>query len=459
MDAACSTPGYMLLQEKLVVHLPHHDAPPGPEWASIECSSKEAYGCGKLAEKLLKGLTLYVRRVGDSSVLNSSLSICLGDVALRSIQEELGVPGEFQGVEGCLPEVDGAIKIVHREVLVLMVIFRRRNHTKRAYYLVYDAKDSSLYMIPYIPEDLEATFTLTPVPARLAGVQGHVLAIMARKIWPHQRAERDHLCVSTPSTRAKPARDSTGCPWAIKVHSFPKLPQAFSADVMFSFEDKVFWADLSQGVAYIDLRQGSSAVFIELPYGYHIDLSALPTFADIEPANMTRTMGWVGGSIKFVCISRDEETRIDHDMVRVWTLDLDHRQWKEDRGFPCLWKDFWKQACQMDSKLNHLLTLDPQFPVLTSDGALSLLLPNRNNLLRRCGIKEADYICGFDMASKSCLCFGHVCNYDSIEPVILPYNFFKNSAPLEGKMPTPERKLLSVVQPCSKEGILVEEAS
>ncbi|CAN6297474.1 unnamed protein product [Urochloa humidicola] len=454
----------MVLQEKVGVHLPQ-DAP-GPEWASIECSSKEAYGCGKVGERLLKGLTLYVRRSASSSVLNSKLSIHLGDVALRSIQEELGVPGEFQGVEGCLPEMDGAIKIADRGVLVVMVIFRRRNHTKRVYYLVYDAKDSSLYMIPYIPEDLEATFTLTPVPARPAGVQGHVIVLMARKFWP-QRAERGRLCVFTPSTSAKPARDSADSPWMMKVHSFPKLPQTFSADVMFSFKDKGFWADLSQGVVYSDLRQGSPAVFIELPYGYQIDLSALPTYVVYEPANKNRTMGCVGGSIKFICITRhDVTTRVGYHMVRVWTLDLDHQQWKEDRGFPCMWKDFWKRCCQMDSKLNHLLTLDPQFPILTSDGALSLLLPNSNNILGR-RRKEADYICSFDMASKRCLWFGHVFRYDSIEPVILPSGFFKNCCPvpLERKLPTPKRKLLSVVQVpmhrpmFSKEGILLEGAS
>ncbi|RLN42686.1 hypothetical protein C2845_PM01G23830 [Panicum miliaceum] len=329
MDAAtCYSPGFIVLQERLVVHLPG-DAP-GPEWVSIECASKEAYGCGELGERLLGGLTIHVRRLGYS-VLNSSLSIRLSHAALRSIQAELGVPGEFQGAEDCLPEVDGAIKIASREVLVLMVIFLRRNQTKRTYYLVYDAKDASLYMIPYIPRDLEATFSLTPVPARPAGGQGHELALIARKFWP-QRAERGRLCVCTPVTRTS---YSTG-PWETKVHRFPELPQAFSADVMFSLEDKVFWADLSQGVAYTDLRDGScSSVFIKLPRGCRIDLSALPTDARIEPPDMSRTMGCVEGSIKFVCITRGMTRRPGSEIVKVWTLDLDRQEWKRRAFLAC----------------------------------------------------------------------------------------------------------------------------
>lgn len=91
---------------------------------------------------MLEGLTLHVRRLGMSG-LNSSLSISLNHLALRSIQEELGIPKQFGG---CLPEFDGSVKIADQQVLVLMVIFRFRNHSKRIYYIVYDANDASMYM-------------------------------------------------------------------------------------------------------------------------------------------------------------------------------------------------------------------------------------------------------------------------------------------------------------------------
>ncbi|KAF8659306.1 hypothetical protein HU200_058507 [Digitaria exilis] len=285
-----------------------------------------------------------------------------------------------------------------------MVIFRHRNHSKRVYYLAYDVKDASMYMIPCIPRDLEATYT--------------------------------------PSTRTNSARDSTG-PWAIKEHSSSKLPQAFSADVMFSFGDKVFWGDLSQGIAYSDLRKGDSAAFVKLPREYLVDFSVEPMYAQ---TNMYRTMGCVQGSVKFVCINRSVRAP-GYTMVRVWTLDLGHKQWMEEKGFPCMWKDLWKNSYHLNSGLRFVVPPEPQYPILTPDGVLSVLLPKA--LLSRGG-KEADYICSFDILSHSCLYMGEVFNYHTIGPVILPSNFFNSHPrPLEWKRaitePTPKRKLTSIV--------------
>nr|CAB3492896.1 unnamed protein product [Digitaria exilis] len=280
-----------------------------------------------------------------------------------------------------------------------MVIFRHRNHSKRVYYLAYDVKDASMYMIPCIPRDLEATYTVTPVPVRPAGGQGHELVLMARKFWP-QRNERGRLCVCSPSTRTNSARDSTG-PWAIKEHSSSKLPQAFSADVMFSFGDKVFWGDLSQGIAYSDLRKGDSAAFVKLPREYLVDFSVEPMYAQ---TNMYRTMGCVQGSVKFVCINRSVRAP-GYTMVRVWTLDLGHKQWMEEKGFPCMWKDLWKNSYHLNSGLRFVVPPEPQYPILTPDGVLSVLLPKA--LLSRGG-KEADYICSFDILSHSCLYMGEL---------------------------------------------------
>lgn len=137
---------------------------------------------------------------------------------------------------------------------------------------------------------------------------------------------------------------------------------------------------------------------------------------------MYRTMGCVQGSVKFVCIDRSvHHRRPGHPMVRVWTLDLDHKQWMEEKGFPCLWEDLWKQAYHINSDLRYVVPPEPEYPILTPDGALSVLLPK--TLLRR-GVKEAYYICSFDILNKRWLCLGEVCNYHSIGPVILPSNFF-----------------------------------
>jgi hypothetical protein len=145
-------------------------------------------------------------------------------------------------------------------------------------------------------------------------------------------------------------------------------------DVKFSVGDKVFWADLSQGVAYSDLRQGGSVVdfvFIKLPDGYQqVDFQQ-----GLPPAKMSRTMSCVQGSIKFVCIDHGV-TPPGKKMVKVWTLDLDRREWNEDKSLTCPWEELWMKACTMNARLKGVQRpLEPRYPVLiTSATTMSLAL-------------------------------------------------------------------------------------
>ncbi|RLN19156.1 hypothetical protein C2845_PM02G44690 [Panicum miliaceum] len=89
-------------------------------------------------------------------------------------------------------------------------------------------------------------------------------------------------------------------PWDTKTLHFPDLPDAFDAEAMFSFEGKVFWADLSRGFTYRDLRAtaGTPAVefdFIGLPYGYEILFADLPEDELTEPPEMNRTISAAPG--------------------------------------------------------------------------------------------------------------------------------------------------------------------
>ncbi|CAN6308895.1 unnamed protein product [Urochloa humidicola] len=444
MDAAaCSPPGLMVLASRLVVHLP--DATPGPEWVAVKCSSKKAYGCGENGERLMYGLNLLVRRVGYLN-LDSSLSIDLSYEALRCIQADLGVPDQMRGPEGDMPRIEGSVEIAMAQVLVLRLASRLENNEKSSYYLVYDATDASLYMIPNISNDLEVTYTLAPVPARPAGDdRGHELALTARTFWPRPGgAERSRLCVCTPATRAAAspaAPDDVGSssPWEIKVHGLSqKLPLSFRVDVTFSLGDKVFWADLAKGVAYSDLSQGGSVVdvvFIKLPDGCQIDYRRLQNKVQIDPAKC-RTMGCVQGSIKFISITHD----VIHQ-VKAWTLDLDCQEWKGDEGFTCPWEELWMKMCTMNARLKDVPLLEPQYPILMPDGALCLLVPRMHHSWDT-NFERPDYICTFDMLSKTCLCFGYVCNYHLISPAILPSDFFKdcNPARLKRKPPTLKSK-------------------
>ncbi|CAN6297485.1 unnamed protein product [Urochloa humidicola] len=262
MDSASA---FMVLGGRLVVHglptpgtkkWPALTQAPGREWSAVECRSKQAYGCGIHGQGMVEGLSLHVRLVHYPDYLTTSLSISLSDEAIQSIQAELGVPGGL--------EIEGRIQSAHRRVLVILVAFLRQHYSKRVYYLVYDSADASLYMIPCIPDYLDALYTLVPIPLRAADDGGrghHELAMLARKQWPH-RFDRGRLCLCTPAARAASLFDdgaASPCPWEVKPHRFPELSQLFSADVVFSFESQAFWADLSQGVACFDLRDAAAA--------------------------------------------------------------------------------------------------------------------------------------------------------------------------------------------------------
>lgn len=385
---------------------------PGEEWASIECSIKKAYGCGEIGQMVIEGLTLYVRRL-DHLDLSSYLSIRLSDVALRCIEKELGAPSGRV-------EAESIVQVANQQLLVLSVVFRRRYHGRIMFYLVYDNTDVSLRMIPWIPHDLEATYTLAPVPVRIADGQGRELVLMAREYLP-LHIDRGRLCMFN---LASPHSTDYTNPWNIKVHRFTNLSVPFSADVTFSCGGKIFWADLVHGLAYSDLRTGVSVVetdFIKLPCG----LDKVPA-----RAAMKRTVGCVKGSIRFVCISHSVDT--GDEVLKIWTLDLVHRRWKEEKDSHCPWKELWKEIGFMNLQLRDV---EPQFPILMPDGALCLLLCDMRKPSTSVLAKE-EYICSFDMPSKKPRWYGRVWNYSVAGPVILPYNLFTKCFP-----PPPQREL------------------
>ncbi|CAL4936501.1 unnamed protein product [Urochloa decumbens] len=417
------------------------DGAPGPTWERIYCSRKVAYGCGKHGRKLVEGLTLYVRR-RDHPNLTSSMTIRLSDEAVRSVKAELGA--SRSRVESL-----GFVKIANQGLLVLHVTFRVHALSRCEYYLVYDSTDASLYMIPCLPTDdeLVASFTSTPVPRRVGdGGQDPQLqlVLMAHWIWPHQR-DRDLLCLCTPATSSSSSGIVTD-PWVTRVRRFPHLPGSFKADLMFSFEGKVVWADLSRGLAYCDLRgvTGNSAVqfdFIELPYGYQILSEDLPEEDELkEPPEMNRTIGCVGGCIKFICIDRPRNHPANV-MVRAWTLDLRRKEWKAEMGL--LWKELWKQVEFMFMDHAELWDVEPRYPVLMPDETLCLVLRDMRPRRREPPV-EVDRICSFDMRSKRPLWDGIVRYYDTMWPVILPANFFTKCfpppGPHESKLPARKRK-------------------
>ncbi|RCV40487.1 hypothetical protein SETIT_9G058000v2 [Setaria italica] len=341
---------------------------PGKDWPSIQISRKKAHGCGNHGHKLLEGLTLYLHS-DFATDLGSFLSIGLSDEARRSIEAKLGAAPGATSWHACSSPSD------------------------RAYSLVYDSTDASLNMIPSIPRGLIPSFTAAPVFRSTGVARDHELVLLARRKWLQLSNNNYRVCVCTPETRGNAEPDSTGL-WQVRKRCFPELPYALSVDEVFSFQGMLFWADLSQGLVYCShqLPAGESPVefgFTSLPRGYLVDEEMAP-----EPLKMGRTISCIGGCIRFVCIDRHSSSPGDYT-VNVWTPDLDHRQWKDHKGFPCLWKEILRQAGFMDAEARDVVA---RYPVLIPGGALCLLLSNMPG--------KPGYICGFDMGNKSLLWSG-----------------------------------------------------
>ncbi|KAL6636980.1 hypothetical protein ACP70R_024552 [Stipagrostis hirtigluma subsp. patula] len=405
--AWCSAPFSVL---NYCVDLAQLSGEPGEGWTRIKCASKRAYGCGSRGQKVVEGLALHLR-LGDEPVLTSSLAIRMSDEALESIRAELELHSHPNATRHSEVSAAGCIQIADQRLLVLMVLFQRPYCRDLFYYIVFDGIDASLSLIKYLPDRHEADGVTPPLPVRTVDGPGYELLVTARSLPPLDR--KSVICVCTPATMA-----SDGL-WQIKGQRFAvgKIPESFRPDVVFSFQGKAFWADLSQGLAFCDPHSSDSVFkfdFIPLPEGYVLDLETMMN--DDEPRKVTRTMGCVGDSIWFVCIDRSRDS--SETSVLMWTLDLDGGQWR-DRP-----KTFAKKLRELSGFWDEgLPQLPPEYPVLTADGALCVLLPD----LRQWNGDPivVDRICIFDLNCERLLYHGCVEDYRTTEPVFLPSNFFQ----------------------------------
>jgi len=415
---------------------------PGPMWESIYCSRKVAYGCGRHGQKVVEGITLF-RSLPDHQDVTSSMTIRLSAEAIGIVKADLGL-----GSRSAL-QAQGFVQAASEGLLVLAVNFSVHNPSNRGYYLVYDSTDASLYMTPCLPTRLVCSYTPAPVPRRIDGGGSEPqLVLLAHPYRSCHPDDEDLLCLCTPAARSPGITDRL---WDIKALCFPHLhlPGSFNVQVTFSFQGKVFWADLSQGLAYCDLRAATNSAvqfdFINLPYGYEIHLDDLPEDGSMEPPEMDRTIGCIGGCIKFICIDRPRG-RSGNWMLRFWTLDLGRKKWQAEEGL--LWKELWEQIDFMGSA--RLWDVEPRYPVLMPDDTLCLVLEDMRHrrVWSPVDSVEVDCICRFDIFSKTPVWHGKVGHY-SIWPVMLPGDFFtKCYPPPDPRKSQPlgrKRKLQSIV--------------
>nr|TKV90788.1 hypothetical protein SEVIR_9G051900v2 [Setaria viridis] len=280
-------------------------------------------------------------------------------------------------------------------IIVIALSFRREcRDDDLFYFLVYDNIDASLSMINYLPDLYQATgASLQPVPNRTVGGACELL-LMARELTNELPPV---LCVFPPAAWAA----NSACPWQIKGRRFPRgeIREPFMATTAFSFQGKGFWADLAQGLVYCDLHRTTSDCnssvdfgFIGSPGGCKLDVAETLRLRD-EPTNLTRIMGCSGdSSIWFICI--DCATEYGDDSVTMWTLQPPHGRWKEE------WKFSTRELWGFDGfKEAGLPEAPPEFPVLTADGHLCVVLTDQR------GSFEDDvlvgHICGIDVPNEA----------------------------------------------------------
>jgi hypothetical protein len=407
---------------------PLTDEPAGQGWTKIECASKKAYGCGEQVREAVEGLTLYVRR-GDTQLVNSSLAIRMSDNAFQTFksvsQESFGAPHE--GIRGMYAV--GRILMADEDLILVLLSFYREIGRDISYFLVYDDADASLSLIDFLPDPHKACCASRPVASRTAGGGAFELLFVARGELHFASARSlmddlpDVLCVFSPAAAAEAeAADRAACPWQIKGRRFPreKIREPFVAHSVFSFQGMCFWADLAQGIVYCDLQHattsGAAEVdfgFIELPPGCQLNLEKTLRLWD-DPKNLTRTMCCVNDSIWFVCI--DQATELANDLLTMWTLKMPEGQWKKEGQISAL--EIWGLHGFKEAGLPEVA---PEFPIVTDDGVLRLVLTELQRSRELVG-----HICSIDVFNKKLLEWrGLVHNYHIIKPVILPANFFQ----------------------------------
>jgi hypothetical protein len=217
----------------------------GEGWSRIECVSKKAYGCGDLGNTLVESLRLYAR-FGDYPLLNSSLAIRMNDEAVRRIEAELGAPNNAKHHPGDWMRSVACFEIADGRLISIMLVFHNRHSDRICYHLVYDAIDSSLSLINYLP-DANAS-AQRPVLNRIGNRGGDYELVLLAAEDPLCITE-GLLCMCIPESRANenPSADGSG-PWRVMRRRFPKqVPESFLADLAFAFQGKAFWADFMQG--------------------------------------------------------------------------------------------------------------------------------------------------------------------------------------------------------------------
>jgi hypothetical protein len=266
-----------------------------------------------------------------------------------------------------------SINTVDKNLIILSSAFPQNHH--REIFLIFDAADRSLRVIPAVPRSLHISRTNRVLAVRHHDDENtpYSLVIPGEAVFSDQGfAEWQDVLFISPSTSTSPWR-------TMKKASFPKpqLIDNFFANEVFSFRGRGYWADLLCGVMHCDcsdiLSDSVEPVdfrFLDLPGPHLTDPHGRQAVAELRAF---RAMGCVGDSIKFVSIdgyiNRFDRRNIKDRSVTVWKLTENLKWTVEDKlSMKSLWDMLPSEFFSNYSSMQHSLpktSLAPMYPFLS----------------------------------------------------------------------------------------------
>ncbi|KAM0884666.1 hypothetical protein ACQ4PT_030838 [Festuca glaucescens] len=349
------------------------------DWASVDCRRREAYGCGVNGDRIVNGLTLFMRAGPDDDPdLYPRLCIRATDQVYRCVGSE--IDDEMAEIYGRAIRLFGNVYSVAGDVMVICVSFLARHDSAafRSYYLVYDSAAAALFLLPRRPDDCQPMCTTFPLKV---GEDKYSLVLMAERSIPGGCTQPVLLTWSPPPAASPDSRWNckldTTCPWILKPRARENADR-FSASVVFLWKGSAVWGDLGQGILYCDCGD-----LIHGPGPADFKCNMLPSecrdsddtdYADQAPKHVYRSMGCVGDSIWFVIIESSYDNP-GETMVKVWTLDRlsEEEKWNPHREFKM--QAIWRLDGFREKGLPE--TAVPKYPMFRQqdDGVLYVLLP------------------------------------------------------------------------------------
>ncbi|KAM3261557.1 hypothetical protein ACQJBY_052312 [Aegilops geniculata] len=327
----------------------------------------------------------------------------------------------------------------------------------RWYGLVYDAAKNSLSLLPATMDSFEGY----DFASRVDSVPFFFLrqpAVLPRDDGSYDLfnlgfrfATRERVLQGSSGIIFRWSRHAAGKKWTKQEARFsphtqvPRQP-AYKVDATFTFQGKVFWADLMLGAIVFDMPSTRTTTSEDVDH-VELDFIHLPQecqgrdFSRSYPKDR-RTMGPVGDSIKLISIvtisgdnPRDNTPPADV-VLRSWTLSPDLRSWTRDQDMELPLPLLWQSEVYKRERLPQAM---PQCPVLKADenGVLYLLLGDYyldwEMRARLC--REIECVISIDMRTKSLLSCSHRPIKDGL-PAPAPWEEVQPSKDFHPDIPT-----------------------